>query len=508
MRIKHFLTLTMPVISMLVMTSSAEAIVNGTVATGPNWEAVVSLNGGQCTATFVHPRFAITAAHCIRRCDKTTDRGCIISSGNQLDRDNWRGRDGNYSAQANTGVKAGYNEGTPYNFDYIYFPIPTDMSRSTLPDVAILKSTSPFVGHIIPILPTQDLPRPDESNYCGRYEYTWPTVAGFSPNKGTATRERRFGRAFAECDLEIDETTFKYDGHGRSGQRGIRTCPGDSGGPVLWETGFGGLAVGGIHSAADSGCPSERGEMFGAFIPANFLNRVAQTDASCHFASSWDECVNGVIQYNGYTLRYLGTEIDQCGDNNLRIPGINGDITIARGGTGAVELGSNRFQWYCGGSREWTTAPYYSKFVVAKRGLTDRQIIWDSYEVLKRPYTDIINLSGKCLDIHAPDMYKNGAKVQVWKCVSGANNQRWQFKGKAIINAGGKCLEASDMRNNGARVQAWDCNGSPQQTWQKRGQLIVNAGGQCLEIESSKMNENGGRAMVWECDQAQQQLWR
>ena len=328
--------------------------------------------------------------------------GCVTGTPDEVVKGNWVGREGKPDGAlfAHSGVLAG--AGTRFDFDYIYFPTPEEMGRSISPDVALLRSTTVFTGRVIPMLPTQDLPQPDESRYCRRYEYTWPTVVGFSPNSGIDTQLRRQGRSFAECDLELDETLFKLDAHGRD-VRGVRTCTGDSGGPVLWQTGFGAYAVGGINSVGDMRNPNDpfisnqmcrnwgniddrlRGESGHAFIPANFLNRVAQSDAICGGAREWDTCANGVIPYNGYRLRFLGTEIDQCGDDSLRIPGVAGEVHVPRGGTGAVELGDRRFRWYCGGSREWTTAPGSTRFVIVKRGITDRQIIWDSYEILERP---------------------------------------------------------------------------------------------------------------------------
>ncbi len=76
--------------------------------------------------------------------------------------------------------------------------------------------------------------------------------------------------------------------------------------------------------------------------------------------------------------------------------------------------------------------------------------------------------AGKCLDVHASDQRKNGARVQVWDC-NGELQQKWEVdveKGE-IRSGAGKCLDvhAPDQRKNGARVQVWDCNGQPQQKW-------------------------------------------
>ena len=291
---------------------------------------------------------------------------------------------------ARDGVTPGI--GATYTIDFVYFPRAADIQRGHPTDNALLRTTTPFTGRVIPVLPHQDRPRPDESNYCPRWEFTWPSVLGFSDNAQTVDARRRVGRAFAECDLELDERYFKLDGHGRAGQRGIRVCPGDSGGPVLWDTGFGGFAVGGVNTATDdfrlitdTRCPSERGEGYHAFIPSAFLDRVAQTDAICAGSSGWEQCPGVPPPYRGFGLSYRGTKIDECGQSNLSISSVHGPVSVERGGTASAEVDGPRFNWFCGGSQEATTARDGVNFVVAKRGLTDRRVIWDTYTITERP---------------------------------------------------------------------------------------------------------------------------
>jgi len=335
------------------------------------------------------PRFILTAAHCIRKCLSPTDTGCVTGSPEKVV-DGAPGRDGKVSMTARDGVTPG--SGTSHAIDFVYFPRAADIPGERPTDNAVLRTTTPFTGRVFPVLPHQDRPRPDESNYCRRWEFTWPFVLGFSTNAGTVDARRRVGRAFAECDLELFDTVFKLDGHGREGQRGMRICKGDSGGPVLWPTGFGAFAIGGVNSAlddfrviTDTRCPSERGESFEAFIPAAFLDRVAQTDAICAGSSNWEQCPGVPARYGGFKLRYQGTEIDQCGRDNLSISSVHGPVPVERGGAAFAEVDHSRFQWFCGGSQEATTAKDGVNFVIAKRGLTDRQIIWDTYTITARP---------------------------------------------------------------------------------------------------------------------------
>lgn len=96
--------------------------------------------------------------------------------------------------------------------------------------------------------------------------------------------------------------------------------------------------------------------------------------------------------------------------------------------------------------------------------------------VLDRAVGAVISLAGKCLDVHAPDRFTNGGRMQVWDC-NRQQQQHWGTPRTAyprsviysgpITNAGGKCLDvhAPDQFKNGARVQVWNCNNTMQQDW-------------------------------------------
>jgi hypothetical protein len=392
MRSRSLLFLT-ALITFLLPFAPAHAVVNGDTADAEQYRAIVSISSG-CTGTFIHPRFIVTAAHCIRPCATLTDRGCVTGTDTQVVLGTAAGLDGavplsgSRKLTATDGLARG--AGNIYPVDYVYFARSSDLNRGRPADVAILRTTIWFNGQVIPAFPAQDLPKPDESNYCKRWEYTWPWMAGFSSNAGTQSAQRRIGRAFAECDLELDETTFKLDGHGREGQKGVRSCPGDSGGPILWESGYGGYAVGGVSSAtddyvaiSDTRCPSERGESYNAFIPEALLNRVAATDGLCQGETQWRRCPGVPVPYGGHAAEYNGTEIEQCDKNDsLKVAG-SYSVTLSAGQTKEVFVPDNEYDWTCGGTPESTTAASSTDYVITKRALTDSQIIWDTYDIGK-----------------------------------------------------------------------------------------------------------------------------
>lgn len=122
---------------------------------------------------------------------------------------------------------------------------------------------------------------------------------------------------------------------------------------------------------------------------------------------------------------------------------------------------------------------------------------------------DIRTGAGLCLDVHAPDMGKNGGRVQVWAC-SGQPQQRWTYdrNSRAVRVASGLCLDvhAPEMTTNGGRVQVWACNAAQQQQWTPLANgSLQNAGGLCLDVHDPDQSKNGGRVQVWQCNASQQQ---
>lgn len=134
---------------------------------------------------------------------------------------------------------------------------------------------------------------------------------------------------------------------------------------------------------------------------------------------------------------------------------------------------------------------------------------------------NIVSGAGLCLDVHAPDQHRNGARVQVWTC-NGSAQQTWVIDKAvgAVMSLAGKCLDvhAPDRFTNGGRVQVWDCNQRQQQQWwtprtvYPRGYTytgpIRNAGGKCLDVHAPDQFNNGARVQVWTCNETMQQDWR
>lgn len=121
-------------------------------------------------------------------------------------------------------------------------------------------------------------------------------------------------------------------------------------------------------------------------------------------------------------------------------------------------------------------------------------------------------LGGGCLDVHAPDMTRNGGRVQNWAC-NAQPQQRWSFDSAsgAIRNEGGLCLDvhAPELEMNGGRVQVWACNGQPQQRWvidQARGNILA-ASGLCLGSEQGQQDVNGTPIRISACDGQPHQNW-
>ncbi len=210
-------------------------------------------------------------------------------------------------------------------------------------------------------------------------------------------------------------------------------------------------------------------------------------------------------------------EHDNFGGERREIPlGLNrryvGDTwndrisSIACSGSCALRVWEHRD--YQGAARTFTGAISYVGDEWNDR-ISSMKPICGGDAIAMRPIA-FVSGAGKCLDVHAPDQFNNGAKVQVWDC-NGSQQQTWARDGKTIRSGAGKCLDvhAPDQNNNGGRIQVWDCNGSPQQQfeWDGRTRVIRSGAGKCVDVHAPEQHLNGTGVQVWDCNGTQQQTW-
>lgn len=173
----------------------------------------------------------------------------------------------------------------------------------------------------------------------------------------------------------------------------------------------------------------------------------------------------------------------------------DGTAPFCEGGCSAGEVESTPPAGSSSGSACWTGSKKYC----CQTGRTSSRLVVVPL---------IRSGAGKCLDVHAPDQYSNGGRVQVWDC-NNSLQQTWKLEGNAIKSGAGKCLDvhAPDQYNNGAQVQVWDCNGALQQQWRVEGDTIKSGAGKCLDVHAPDQHNNGARVQVWDCNGSVQQTW-
>ena len=131
---------------------------------------------------------------------------------------------------------------------------------------------------------------------------------------------------------------------------------------------------------------------------------------------------------------------------------------------------------------------------------------------------------GVCLDVHAPDVRRDGALVQLWTC-NGEPQQLWRYDGagRLINKAGGLCLslDTNSSGENGAKVEMRSCDATSWQQWRwesrleysdryKRTPIVWSVGGEdewCLDAHAPTRNQNGGRVQLWQCNAQPAQDW-
>ena len=114
--------------------------------------------------------------------------------------------------------------------------------------------------------------------------------------------------------------------------------------------------------------------------------------------------------------------------------------------------------------------------------------------------------SSKCVDDNGLSS-ANGAKIQIWDCNGGAN-QQWTVEPGGTLQVYGKCMDITGANyGNGTGIELWTCNGGANQQWQATNGTLVNpASGKCLDDPSSN-TANGTQLDLWTCNGGTNQQW-
>ena len=76
-----------------------------------------------------------------------------------------------------------------------------------------------------------------------------------------------------------------------------------------------------------------------------------------------------------------------------------------------------------------------------------------------------LQVNGKCMDIFR-DQKVNKAKVELWTCTGGANQQWAAVSGTLVNTISGKCLDIPRFNTtNGTQLEIYTCNGGLNQRW-------------------------------------------
>jgi hypothetical protein len=139
-----------------------------------------------------------------------------------------------------------------------------------------------------------------------------------------------------------------------------------------------------------------------------------------------------------------------------------------------------------------------------------------------------LNWDSKCMD-DTSDRSGNGNKIQIWQCLAGDAGQVWSFlpdstpgnvskaglSQTGTVRINGKCLNivdtsaTGDGTADGAKLQLWACNGGSNEQWEISGgfgQLINPASGKCVDDPYSSKS-NGTQLDIWSCNDEQWQAW-
>jgi hypothetical protein len=114
--------------------------------------------------------------------------------------------------------------------------------------------------------------------------------------------------------------------------------------------------------------------------------------------------------------------------------------------------------------------------------------------------------SAKCVDDNGHST-ANGAKIQLWDCNGGAN-QQWTVASNGTLQVYGMCADITGANySNGTGIELWTCNGGANQQWKATNGTLVNpASGKCLDDPGSN-TANGTQLDIWTCNGGSNQQW-
>ncbi|GIJ43588.1 glycosyl hydrolase [Virgisporangium aliadipatigenens] len=118
----------------------------------------------------------------------------------------------------------------------------------------------------------------------------------------------------------------------------------------------------------------------------------------------------------------------------------------------------------------------------------------------------IVGAGGSCVDVNGASS-ADGAKIQLWTCNGGAN-QQWTRSGTTWRSLG-KCMGvAGGATTDGSAVQLSTCNGSGGQNWTAgtNGSLVNTQSGKCLDANGGA-STNGTQLIIWSCHGGTNQRW-
>ena len=101
----------------------------------------------------------------------------------------------------------------------------------------------------------------------------------------------------------------------------------------------------------------------------------------------------------------------------------------------------------------------------------------------------------------------NGAVVQVWQPTGGVPNQVWQIMSNGTIHHNGLCLDVSGAKKtNGAKIDLWTCNGGANQQWKTTGSRITNPVSGKV-VNDAGYGGNGTQQVLWANVGTSNEVW-